>query len=188
MSTVAHPWDNEPDADDFEASELVCLMRRDHNGVWNGYAGLSKSHPLFGQRRDVMINVPEAFAGHELVNTRFAVADLHGTPMPRTLAAGTALPLSVVIDVHGGLWNTGMIDNDHPGLWFFGFMCGHHWDFKPLDPLTVQGYQTMDPETAQSLYRTPAEYRTYDYARAETGKLAAQLAALADVTLAEPAR
>lgn len=182
--TSAHPWDNEPDADDFEASELVCLMRRDHNGVWNGYAGVSKSHALFSQQRNVLIVVPEALAGHELNSTRVAPADVRGV-VPRTLDAGLAVPLSLVIDVHGGLWNTGMIDSDHPGLWFYGFMCGHAWDFKPLDPLTVQGYQTMDLEVAQTLYRTPAEYRNYDYARGETEKLAEQIAALADVKLVE---
>jgi hypothetical protein len=186
MTTVAHPWDNEPDADAFEASELVCLMRRDHNGVWNGYVGVPKTHALYRQRRDVMIIVPEAAVGRELVSTRIAVADLHGRVL-RTLTAGAAAPLSVVVDVHGGLWNTGVIGEDHPRLWFFGFMCGHAWDFKPLDPLTIQGYQTMDAEQAEALYRTPAEYRSYDYARVQTEALAMQIAALADVELAQEA-
>ncbi|MFP3549763.1 hypothetical protein SB861_03475 [Paraburkholderia sp. SIMBA_049] len=183
MSTVAHPWDNEPNEDAFEASELVCLMRRDHNGVWNGYAGVPGTHPLYWQRRDVLVIVPEAVAGRELVSTRIAAGDLRGI-VPRTLIAGIAMPLSIVIDTHGGLWNTGVIGQDHPGLWFFGFCCGQTWDFKPLDPLTVQAYQTLDPEQAEALYHTPVEYRTYDYARAETEQLAAQIAALADVQLA----
>lgn len=180
MST---PWDNEPDSDSFEASELVCVMKRDHNGVWNGYVGLSKLHPLHGQRRDVRVLVPQRDGGRELNEKRLAIADVGGR-MPRALEAGSAVPLSILIDVHGGLWSTGAIDGDHPGLWFFGFTCGHPWDFKPLDPLTVQGYQTMDPETAEMLYRTPAEYRTYEYARGETESLAAQLAALADASIA----
>jgi len=66
-------------------------------------------------------------------------------------------------------------------------MCGHAWDFKPLDPMTVQAYQTMDLETAQSLYCTPAEYRSYDYARTQTEALAMQIAALSDVELATAA-
>lgn len=186
MSTVAHPWDNEPDQDDFEASDLVCLMRRDHNGVWNGSVGVSQAHPLYGQRRDVLIIVPPEVAGRELSSTRVAAADLRGV-VPRTLEAGIALPLSIVIDVHGGIWNTGvMVGDDYPGLWFYGFMCGHAWDFKPLDPLTIQAYQT-DPEQAAQVFRTPAEYRSYDYARAETEKMAAQIAALADVQLATEA-
>ncbi|MBN3756083.1 hypothetical protein G3N95_24295 [Paraburkholderia sp. Tr-20389] len=185
MSNVAHPWDNEPDADTFEASELVCVMRRDHNGVWNGYAGVPKSHALHGQRRDVLIIVPTSVAGRELNSTRVAAADLRGV-VPRTLEADIALPLSVVIDVHGGIWNTGVVGDNYPGLWFYGFMCGHQWDFKPLDPMTIQAYQT-DPEQAAQVFRTPAEYRTYDYARAETEMLAAQFAALADVVLAKQA-
>ncbi|AUT76345.1 hypothetical protein [Paraburkholderia hospita] len=140
---VAHPWDNEPDEESFEASELVCLMSRDHNGVWNGYVGVSKSHAMFGQRRDVRIIAPATAAGHELISTRIAAADVRGF-IPRVLEAGVAASLSIVVDVHGGLWNTGVIGEDHPGLWFFGFMCGHAWDFKPLDPMTVQAYQTME--------------------------------------------
>ena len=165
---VAHPWDREPDEDTFEASELVCLMRHDHNGVWNGYMGVSKSHPLHGQRRGVKIIVPASAASRDLISTRIAGADLRGV-IPRVLEAGIAAPLSVVVEVHGGLWNTGLIGSDYPGLWFFSFMCGHAWDFKPLVPMTEQACQTMDPETAQSLYRTPAEYRSYDYARANRG-------------------
>jgi len=185
MSHVAHPWDNELDADAFEASELVCLMRRDHNGVWNGYAGVTPSHPLYGRRRDVLIVVPPEVAGRELNSTRVAAADVRGV-VPRTLEAGIALPLSIVVEVHGGIWNTGVVGENYPGLWFYGFTCGHPWDFKPLDPMTIQAYQT-DPEQAAQVFRTPAEYRTYDYAREQTDALAAQLAALADVTLASEA-
>jgi len=187
MMTFAHPWDNELDEDAFEASELVCLLRRDHNGVWNGYAGVSQSHPLYGKRRDVLIVVPATLAGREVNSTRVAAADTRGV-LPRTIEVGVAVPLSVLIDVHGGLWSTGILNGDnYPGLWFYSFMCGHASDFKPLDPMTVQAYQT-DPEQAALVFRTPAEYRTYDYARAETEKLAQQLAALHDVALAEAAQ
>jgi len=98
----ARPWDREPDEDTFEASELVCLMRRDHNGMWNGYVGVSKSHPLYGQRRGVKIIVPASAASRELISTRIARADLRDV-IPRVLEAGIASPLSVVVEVHGGL-------------------------------------------------------------------------------------
>lgn len=180
MST---PWENEPDSDSFEAAGLVCLMRRDHNGVWTGHVGLPKTHPLHGQRRDASIVVPTAFA-RAADNRRMATADLRGGAAPTTIDANAALPLSVALDVHGGLWSSGLVGSDYPGLWFFGFTCGHPWDFKPLDPLTIAGYKSMDPEQAEAIYRTPNDYRTYTYARNETEKLAAQLAALAEATLA----
>jgi hypothetical protein len=105
--------------------------------------GVSKSHPLHGQRRGVKIIVPASAASRDLISTRIAGADLRGV-IPRVLEAGIAAPLSVVVEVHGGLWNTGVIGSDYPGPWHFSFMCGHAWDFKPLDPMTEQACQTMD--------------------------------------------
>ncbi|AUT62873.1 hypothetical protein [Paraburkholderia terrae] len=181
---VARPWDGEPDADEFEAFGLTCVMRRDPtNGAWAGYVGVPASHALYRQRRDVRIVVPDRIAGRELVSTRIAGADLRGV-VPRILEAGMTVPLSIAVDVHGGLWGTGVIDAGHQNVWFFGFVCAHPWDFKPLDPMTIKGYETLDPETAQALYRTPAEYRSLDYARTQTEALAMQLSALSDVELA----
>jgi len=44
------PWDDEPDADDFEACGLKCAMRRDSIlGHWCGYVLVPKDHAFFGK-------------------------------------------------------------------------------------------------------------------------------------------
>ena len=44
------PWDDEPDADDFEACGLKCAMRRHvDDGHWCGYVGVPDGHIFFGE-------------------------------------------------------------------------------------------------------------------------------------------
>lgn len=184
MTTPSYPWESEPDSDSFESSGLVCLLRRDHVGVWNGYVGVTKTHPLYGKHRNEMIDVPSSLADRKVDSQRITRADLGDALLPSAIKTGSTVALSTLIDVHGGLWSVGLVGSDYPGLWFFSFMCGHAWDFKPLDPLTQRGYETMDPETAEALYKTPADYRTISYARNEATLLANQIAALADAKVA----
>lgn len=47
------PWDDEPDADDFEACGLKCAMRRHPvMGHWCGYVGVPKDHTCFGKHKN----------------------------------------------------------------------------------------------------------------------------------------
>ncbi|HVJ44675.1 MAG TPA: hypothetical protein VM639_24470 [Dongiaceae bacterium] len=48
------PWLDEPDKRQWvdEATNLDCLMVRNHSGVWCGYVGVSEGHPSFGKDYD----------------------------------------------------------------------------------------------------------------------------------------
>jgi hypothetical protein len=175
-------WDDEPKEEAFVESGLYCLMRRNHVGVWAGYVGVTGDHALARQRRDVLIVLPDSFATRALDSRRIAIADM--PVIPDRIAAGMTVPASVAIDVHGGVMFTGMLSNPDEPYWYIGFDCGQPWDYKPADPMTRSARETMDPKQHEALFRTAADYRTIDYARAETEALAAQIAGFAGVTVA----
>lgn len=124
----AKAWETEPEKESFEASGLQCLLRRMPDGVWAGYV----AHLLYRQRRDVCVCVPDALADRTLDARRVAMADVHGI-VSATLAGLTEAPASLLLDVHGGICFTGML-NDMTGRWYIGFDCGQSWDFIPDDP------------------------------------------------------
>jgi hypothetical protein len=175
-------WDDEPSQDAFVASGLYCLIRRTPEGAWAGYAGVQKEHALWRQSRDVLISLPESFAARVPDLRRIAAVDI--ATVPAELVAGMTVPLSIAIDVHGGLYFTGMLPSLDEPYWYFGFSCTQPWDYKPLDPLARSARETMDPEQHEALFRTAADYRTAEYARSETERLAAQIAAFSGVTVA----
>ena len=71
-------------------------------------------------------------------------------------------PPELFIEVHGGL----TYSNEYDGLWTFGFDAGHVFDYRPAKVGRVSAmYNEVGPE----------EYRTIDYMKAETTKLAQQL-------------
>jgi hypothetical protein len=178
----AKAWETEPEEESFEASEMHCVLRRMPNGVWAGYVALPVTHALYRQRRDVRVCVPDAFASRALHTRRVAIADVRGI-VPATLAGLSEAPASLLLDVHGGIRFTGML-NDMTDRWYIGFDCGQSWDFIPNDPWIENARGSTDPERADALFRTPADYRTIDYARAELRRLAEQVAALANAQLA----
>jgi hypothetical protein len=150
------PWHAEPDRAEWEHAGLPCLaVRHSRSGHWCGYAAVPPSHPLHGQPYDAE---------------------------------------AVTVDVHGGLTYA---DRCHghichvpkPGapddVWWFGFDCAHAGDVSPsyVNQRVGQGYPwpeaPYDHAAAVAADRFDVErYRTLDYVRAETNRLAEQLAAL----------
>lgn len=111
------PWEDEPDEAQWidEATGLECFAARNpHVGVWAGYVGVPRQHPLYGVRRDVC---PVGCA---------AAPDCGHTP------EGSIL-------VHGGVTYAGRSprrrgargDQSVADQWWFGFDCGHAWDGCP---------------------------------------------------------
>lgn len=156
------PWDSEPDALDWEHAGLKCAIRRAPLGHLCGYVGIPSGHPLYGVAyhqphealkplRDAMLEqpVPDRLAVH-LAILAGAIPD----PCP-----------DVVFDVHGGLtWSDDCVPGEKPdGLWWFGFDCAHHGDYTPNC-----GRPPFPNES----------YRDIEYVKAQTEKLAEQLAAL----------
>ena len=150
------PWDEEPDRLAWEAHGLPCLLVRSSRGSWCGYVGVAPGHPLHGLDStspcEALRSAWEERKGRPIGNAGI---------IPTVLAAlrdETEAPrLDAVFEVHGSLTYAG---EREPGkTWWFGFDCGHAGDLSPGRGVDGDGI-----------------YRTLTYARAETERLADQLA------------
>lgn len=144
------PWDNEPDRADWEHAGLPCFALRNQHGNWCGYAGVAQGHPLYG--------------------------------VPYTNEA-------VDLDVHGGLTYSAacrppICHVPKPGepddVWWFGFDCGHAFDFSPGMDATLRRVsegQHGGPAFDTTIFDMPlTTYKDLGYVQAETCRLAEQLA------------
>lgn len=146
------PWNDEPDRIEWEHAGLPCLMSRGPSGHWCGYAAVAPTHPSHGKSYD-----------------------------------------DQNIEIHGGLTYgnkcAGHICHvPKPGepadVWWFGFDCAHSGDYSPSlgNWRSNRGEPSYDHERAVALHAASWSaadvYRTVDYVRAETNRLAEQLAAL----------
>lgn len=97
------PWQQEPDRVDFEHAGLPCLLLRNPDqGHWCGYAAVPPGHPLHGVAFE---EVPE---------------EVHNVPGGLTYADQCKGHICHVP-------KPGEPDN----VWWFGFDCGHGWDYMP---------------------------------------------------------
>ena len=101
------PWLEEPDkvvwVDD--ASDLDCMIVRNHHGALCGYVGLPEGHPLHGQgydESDVDVHGGLTFAGPCMEGAREDEQHICHDPQGRP-------------------------DN----VWWLGFDCGHAFDLMP---------------------------------------------------------
>lgn len=149
----AGPWDSEPDRVDFEHAGFACLLHRGPMGQWCGYVGVPATHPAY------------------------------------------AKPYSDVdVDVHGGLTYANRCQGaichvPKPGMsddvWWLGFDCAHAGDFTPHTnkyhgayPWPLKPYDHAEAMAAVDRWEVE-KYRTVEYVRTETERLAEQLAATA---------
>lgn len=141
------PWQDEPDRVEFEHMDLPCLLHRGPGGHWCGYVAVPPGHPDHGKH----------------------YRDLD------------------VVSVHGGLTYAAACEGhichvpkpgEPDGVWWFGFDL-HHWrDLAPIDKYYEDDYGRKHPHEHNIFSKTHGEtYKTVDYARRETEKLAEQLAA-----------
>lgn len=140
---LSGPWDHEPDKIQWvdTATDLDCLMVRNHFGVWCGYVGVPRSHPLYRIPYDVL---------HFQVHGGLTFADLCQPGEPIDGICHIAEPGR----------------EDRP--WWFGFDCGHAWDFAP--GLMVPDFDLRDAGTV---------YRDEGWVTTEVRQLAEQLKAVA---------
>lgn len=175
---MAEPWKNEPDFHTFEAAGLRCVMKRHADWLsWCGYVGVGRSHPLFEVHYGDLVPAPANWMKQSCdvdevgpINLFITALDLSAGDIPEGFA-----PLTSLITVHGGLsWANRL--HDWTG-WFFGFDCGHAWDYSPgferrmkeLD--ASRGYPSW-PDAMRD-YKT---YRSFDYVASECATLAQQIA------------
>lgn len=167
------PWDGEPDRLDFEHAGLPCLLRRGPVGAWCGYAGVPPGHPLHGVGYD---EAPALEVHWGLTFAGGCEGTICHVPKP------------------------GEPDN----VWWLGWDCAHAGDYAPhiqavLRRLRSEGklrdasaFETITDAEASGERFGPARqqhhmpwplgpevYRDLAFARAETERLAEQLAGLA---------
>src|SRR5947209_3531858 len=146
------PWDNEPDKAQWQFSPTIaCMVHRGGGQAWCGYVGVTKGHPLFGMNYD---EVEEKYD----------------------------------IQVHGGLTFSAMCDGDEENgichvatdekgkdirAWWLGFDCAHYRDLRPN---FADAYMAKFDEDMADKYPLAQVYRDYAYVRAETERLAEQIA------------
>lgn len=92
-----------------------------------------------------------------------------------------------ILQVHGGLTYSGECrglichkpkDGSKDKAWWFGFDCAHAGDASPKMDATLRGLKSLMPQlpTMPSALRDWETYKTVGYAKAETMRLAQQLA------------
>lgn len=168
------PWNNEPDTKHWtdEATGYPCaVVRHPRYGSLCGYVGLPEGHPLYGldygAESDKLTEALERRKQEPVgENPSFMVLV--------SCITGVLKPApDIVFKVHGGLtFSDKSPDEDAPkDHWFFGFDCGHAWDYQP----------GLDSELAK--YGVPrltlikdTVYRDFAYVEAECASLAQQLA------------
>lgn len=157
---LAGPWDDEEDKIQWvdAASDLDCLMLRNHHGAWCGYVGVPQAHSLYGVGYD---------------DCRTCDGESCYTDDTPHVRPGS------LVDVHGGLTFADLCTPGEPidGIchiaqngreakpWWFGFDCGHHMDLVP----TLADYDFT------GLPRYAPVYRTEGWVTDEVTNLAGQL-------------
>ena len=155
-------WMSEPDREEWvdAATGYPCLAQRGPVGAWCGYVAVPVDHPT---------------AGLDYYSSPFELKDFETLTVARVNAQRAVND----IEVHGGLTYAGN-DRIHAmaakGAWWFGFDCAHSRDYCP---------RIHQPDHAVLGLGCPAgwgdariEYRTLEYVREQSAKLAAQLAAI----------
>jgi hypothetical protein len=159
------PWHDEPDRVDFEHGGLPCLLLRGSLGSWCGYAAVPPGHPWHGKSYHDCL-APAGDPAH--VSNENDWHDCEQRP-------------DCLIEAHGGLTysdacqgpicHEGKPGAPHPPMWWFGFDCAHYMDLTPaMIPLRKR--------MGHSLREDSESYRDLAYVRAQTERLAQQLAAV----------
>lgn len=196
------PWDREPDRFEWEHAGLPCMLIRGPVGSWCGYAAVVPGHPMFGKdysaclvhkdvpvkrelqrarrRRELAHSRQERDTCQLLVRTMEMIARHQERVSPCRHSYSAAHPSPErLLSVHGGITYANACHGTichtpiRPGqdhVWWFGFDTGHAFDLAP--GLRAAGIGLGLP----SLFRDDGgTYRTFDYVKGETDRLAEQL-------------
>lgn len=161
----AGPWQDEPDRVDFVAHGFSCMLRRQHHGVWCGYVGVPREHPLYGKDWRDTHEIGELSA-HRGINYSDLCDDGEICHVPQP-----GMPADV---------------------WWLGFDCGHAFDFQPALEARlrgcIEGAEERGLRFLADALRGPKPieipdfmrevYRALPYVRGEVERLAAQLEAI----------
>jgi hypothetical protein len=151
------PWEKEPNELVWEAHGFHCRLARGPMGHWCGYVGVDENHPLYGKGYGESLDVLKPLQEQRLKEPLGETPSL--AVMMSILTGGEFnTSMDMVFNVHGGVTFAGKYPKEN--LWLIGFDCAHSGDLCP-----------------ESNYSSASEtYRTLEYAKAETERLAAQIA------------
>ena len=179
-------WESEPDLEVFESHGYRCVISRNKSlKSLNGYVGIPATHPLFGTET----------AEHNECLALLKARRLNSPPMEHEgiyvmlgMLVGSDDVLSTpsgAFIVHGGLSYSNMKcppDFQDDNLWYFGFDCGHAWDFQP--GMAELLFRLSDPLYMEEMEESAGQvYRNMDYVRDEVMSLADQLHSLTTALL-----
>lgn len=150
------PWMDEHDKVQWldEETGLPCIIKRNRMGVWCGYVGVSKGHPMYEkdyEYDDVEVHGGLTFAGH---------CQEHGEGEQEEAHA-----ICHVVE-----------DGEDDQVWWLGFDCGHGFDYMPR---FAAENRKRYAETGDELWKDidrGGMYRDQAYVTNEVRELARQLA------------
>ena len=150
-------WDNEPDKVQYTDPEtgLPCLVRRNYfNGSLCGYVGVPEGHPYYGLPAE---KVEDVLSVHGGVNFADGCDD----------------------DVDDPALSICHIAPDGGPVWWFGFDCGHSFDFAPgmYRFRAMQEFHDKFDKMLAPQFRST--YKNFAYVCQENADLARQLKELA---------
>lgn len=172
-------WDHEPDRLEWRSpTGFACLILRQQRGHLCGYVAVPPGHPLHGidynERSDRLVAALDARKEQPLgenpsfallIRCAFGVDEFDPTP-------------ETVFSVHGGITHSGACqgaichvakDGEPDDVWWFGFDAAHCDDWSP-------GSHEFDVRHG---FKRHGAYCDVEYMKAETERLAAQLAEVA---------
>lgn len=143
------PWQNEPDREEWRHAGLPCLIVRGPWGALCGYVGVPPEHPAHG------------IDGGTWAGSARIPVEVHG-----------GLTYGAPCQVGGEICHVAREGEPEP--FWLGFDCAHSGDLMP-------GMVALERREGLSSHRVtaamwPVEYRDIAYVRAETNRLAEQLA------------
>lgn len=169
----AGEWDGEPDKMQWpdEVTGLPCLIVRGPMGALCGYVGVADGHMLYGKE----YGANKVFSCDDVCDD--GEDSYHYACSPQSH-----------LHVHGGITFSDFCaettdESKHichvaahgepARVWWFGFDCGHHGDWSPIDA-------KYEVERGGCFARSGGSvYRTIDYVKHECSQLAKQLAEIA---------
>jgi len=168
-------WETEPDREDFVHAELPCLILRGPMKALCGYVGVPPSHPVYQKEyNDIDVAVHGGLTFSHLGGFRKIYQKSTASPPwnPPDCPVGSPEMIDWLNQSATYLHERCIVERLEPdpkdkwpeGFWWVGFDCAHDRDFVPSIDEIIAGHSGV--------------YRNWAWVKAETQRLAEQLAAM----------
>ena len=172
-------WETEPDREEFVHAELPCLILRGPMKALCGYVGVPPSHPVYQKSyNDINVEVHGGLTFSHIGGFKeiYRKPSFKPPMQPPDCPRDSPEMIKWLIETGNYLHETCIVERLEPnpedkwpkGFWWVGFDCAHDGDYVPgLDDLPVK-----------ISFNSYAVYHNWAWVKAETQRLAEQLAAL----------